>query len=345
MRVGLIARCDDRGLGHMTWEFARAMRPDRILVVVLDPTLGKEFVQHLERFDDLASEWLGFVDWSGGELPRRDLDFFLDGLDVVYSAETFYDPGLVPLAERRGVATVLHSMPEFHRADLPRPTATWLPTSWRAAETPHEAVVPVPVALDRFEHVDRGSSERTRWLHVAGNRAALDRNGTSQVLAAVRRLRRPARVEFAVQRGKIPRPVGRMPVEIVHRGGAPAEYWRLYDGVDALVLPRRYGGLCLPVQEAMAAGLAVVLPDCSPNEEWPAVLVPARRSTHLRTAAGLVQTWTSSPGHLASTMDRLADPAALAAAQAASRAWAVEHSWEALRPLYVEQLERVLSSS
>ena len=37
------------------------------------------------------------------------------------------------------------------------------------------------------------------------------------------------------------------------RIGGVANYWDAYDGYDALVLPRRYGGLCLPVQEGMAA--------------------------------------------------------------------------------------------
>jgi hypothetical protein len=32
------------------------------------------------------------------------------------------------------------------------------------------------------------------------------------------------------------------------------DYWAVYDDVSLLLLPRRYGGLCLPMQEAAACG-------------------------------------------------------------------------------------------
>jgi glycosyltransferase involved in cell wall biosynthesis len=41
----------------------------------------------------------------------------------------------------------------------------------------------------------------------------------------------------------------------------------LYTRVDALILPRRYGGLCLPMNEALLSGLPVIMPDCSPNND------------------------------------------------------------------------------
>jgi hypothetical protein len=47
----------------------------------------------------------------------------------------------------------------------------------------------------------------------------------------------------------------------------------LYDGFDAMVLPRRYAGLCLPMNEALISGLPVFMTNISPNnhilpEKW-----------------------------------------------------------------------------
>jgi glycosyltransferase involved in cell wall biosynthesis len=40
----------------------------------------------------------------------------------------------------------------------------------------------------------------------------------------------------------------------------------LYEGLDALILPHRYGGLCLPMNEALTSGLPVIMSNMSPND-------------------------------------------------------------------------------
>jgi hypothetical protein len=47
----------------------------------------------------------------------------------------------------------------------------------------------------------------------------------------------------------------------------------MYSGFDAMVLPRRYAGLCLPMNEALLSALPVFMTDISPNnailpKEW-----------------------------------------------------------------------------
>ena len=47
----------------------------------------------------------------------------------------------------------------------------------------------------------------------------------------------------------------------------------LYAGFDALLMPRRYGGLCLPMNEALFSGLPVFMTNVEPNntilpKEW-----------------------------------------------------------------------------
>ena len=45
----------------------------------------------------------------------------------------------------------------------------------------------------------------------------------------------------------------------------------MYSGFDAMVLPRRYAGLCLPMNEALMSALPVFMTNISPNN---AILPP-----------------------------------------------------------------------
>jgi glycosyltransferase involved in cell wall biosynthesis len=337
VKVGLIARADDRGLGHMTWEFHRHLAPARTLVVREPGAEARGFAPHLDRYPDGL-----VVRFDGGMLPEAEVRDWLQGLDVLYSAETFYDWHLVQWAAEAGVATVLHLMPEFHHHHVPPTTAVWAPTPWRLQHLPaYTQLVPVPVATDRFPEAAPARAGQLRVLHTAGHRAAADRNGTTQLLQALRRTRQPMTVRLATQDAALPKAQLPANVTLATEVGGTADYWDLYADADVLVLPRRYGGLCLPVQEAMAAGLAVVLPDCSPNDWWPALRVTGSQRGNITTAAGQLPLFAADPRRLAAVLDQLAtDEELLEAAQLGARAWASLHSWQALAPVYRTELER-----
>jgi hypothetical protein len=107
------------------------------------------------------------------------------------------------------------------------------------------------------------------------------------------------------------------------------------------VMPRRYGGLCLPAQEAMGAGLAVAMSDTSPNtDDWPAVGMPCRPAGHIQCQAGAVDLVQVMPQAIAAMLDQLTDPELLAAHQTAARQWAFAHSWRALLPTWRDELFR-----
>lgn len=340
MNVGLIARADNRGLGMMTSAFYRAMRPAKTLLVELGPKTRQGFESWPERYPDAT-----VVEWDGDALDESTVRGWLEGLDVVYSAETFYDVRLVEWAEQAGVATVLHVMPEFYRADV-RPTAVWTPTSWRRDTLPDAArLVPVPVEDSSIRDSRIANHEGPlRLVHVAGHRAAGDRNGTTIVLQALRQVRSPIVARVFCQDRRLPAARGIPPrVRYAAKIGGVEDRWSQYEDADLLVLPRRYGGLCLPVHEAAASGLGLVLSATSPNEDWPAVLVPTTTSSGVRTAAGIVDFANVDPRLLARQIDVLAaDRDCVETLRRAASEWATAHSWAALRPLYEAELARVL---
>lgn len=325
MRVGVVTPATDRGLGIQTMEAARALDASVLVVDCKDP----RFPTHPERFPGAT-----VVRWAQGLDPNPTMAW-LRTVDVVYAAETFFDRRFTKWANAAGVTTVLHANPEFW-TNGDAPTRLWSATPWRSdVMPPHTEVVPFPVATDRFTPVAPHDGP-CRWLHVAGKRALADRNGTDTVLAALPLLTRECTVDVVVQHGDVPMVPTVPPHVTIRLLPPPNNYWRLYDDCDALVLPRRYGGLCLPVQEAMAAGLAVVMSDLSPNHVWPGPRVPAEFLRKYTMPCGRVPVYDVNPALLAQAMDALADPERRAEVQAESRAWAAEHSWDVQAPRWLD---------
>jgi hypothetical protein len=344
MRTGLIARADNRGLGVLLWEAYRHLEPDRTLVVREPGAEAKGFTPHLDRY---PGGTVVTVDPATGRLPEEVVRPWLRGLDVVYTAETPYDFRLYEWCRELRVRTVCHAMPEFWRHELerglPRPDVAWLPTTWRAGLIPDARLVPVPVALDRLATRVR---REPVFLHPVGHRTAADRAGTTSVARALRLVHAPCRVVVATQDPEASRFRGlARGVDVEVRTGGVEHWWDSYDEASVLLHPRRFGGLSLPANEAAGAGLALVLPDVEPNREtWPGLYVPARPHGTLRAPGGEVTVYDTNAPALARAIDRLASsPDAVADLSAASLAWAQEHSWEALLPVYLDELDRACS--
>jgi hypothetical protein len=335
----MLARSENRGLGIQTHEFFRHVKPDRTLLVDMGE-LARGFDLFPERFPGAT-----VAEFRDGMFDEPLVREWLDGLDVVFTAETFYDWRMVDWARSMGVATVVQLNPEFYRHavdNLPEPSVWWAPSPWRMEHLHKDTrLVGVPVAADRFPMELPEPAERIRFVHVAGHQAAGDRNGTRQLFQALRVIRHRMTVRIITQDPKLPafRPHRGIDIETETRGRP--DYWDLYRDADVLLMPRRYGGLCLPVQEAMACGLGVVMSQVSPNDWWPTVRVAGSFRGVLNTGTGPVRMYATNPRKLGEAMVRLSrNRDELRAAQEASLGWAREHTWEKMLPQYRTELER-----
>ena len=289
MTLAMIARADQGGLGAQTWEFARHVRPDKTLVVLVGhQTRGEADVG---RYIDLGLEVQTCY------LPSTEQEaWLLDGIDHLWTAETWYSPTLVHKARARGVVTTVHANPEM---GVPEADRTWLATDWLSHHFPDAVVTPFPVAGD----VLQGSPvpmART-FVHVLSE-AMEDRNGTEIVLRAAELLTHPCRL---LMMGKIPRnlhPIARVgQVEITWLGHHPGLYYQAWPRADVLLMPRRFGGLCLPIQEAFAQQIPVLTLDLEPQRRWVSESwrVPARRPRDVRMPGGLIQVFDCDPADYA----------------------------------------------
>ena len=321
MRLGLIGRADDGGLGNLLAEFARHLRPDRVVIMDLGE-FGRSAV-HLDRY-----EGLDYRVCHGTALDLDSMDWLLDGCDVLYTAETSYNDALWSRAREKGVVTVLHAMPELFSPPH-KPDVLWLPTHWeqsRFSGIAHE-IVPVPIAMDRFTKTKRKSC-RT-FVHV-GAPAMRDRNGTEIVLGALKHVQHPCKVVMRGLAFNLVGPEG--VVEIECCSGYPDDYWDIWPpDADVLLLPRRYAGLSLPMQEALAQGIPIISLDLEPQRSWPGVMtIPTQgRPQRAAMAGGQFEIHDGSALNLAVAMDVLmADDGRVAELSKAALDYAWSISWE-----------------
>lgn len=269
MNLGLIARRDNTGLGYQTLAYYKHFQPVKTMVIDLSRLNGNP-----QNLDWYPNEMV--VDCFPNRLEMKQ---FLKGLDVVLMAETPMNYELYSLAREMGVKTANVENWEFFdhiaKPELPLPDLIIMPSTWRLqeaqifAENHNIKCVYLHHPVDRQEIPFRQRTTH-KVFHIAGKPAAHDRNGTWDALLAYPELRVITQDErFATQ----------IRSRFSHSDVfTKVSYKRLYDMGDILVFPRRYGGNCLPLNEALSAGIPVIMPDISPNnyllpKEW---LVPAK---------------------------------------------------------------------
>lgn len=256
-RWGLLARCDSRGLAWQTWDRFVATRPVKTLVVLAGR--ATPYVEDPSRFLDAGIGEVRVAEWVRSFLPDRHIAWLLDGIDALYTAETFYDRRIPDLARAASVQPVNHVNVELHGGIDTEDV--WLPSPWLAERYPG---VPIVEVHPPEPPADVEYGPRDRIVHIAGHTAAADRNGTQIVQAAMARLPRALRDRCLVRsQAQLHR---RYPgLEIVE--GDEPDRWAAYRDAALLIQPRRYGGLSMVLEEALATRTPVVASD-RVSERW-----------------------------------------------------------------------------
>jgi len=269
MRLGIIARSDNTGLGNQTRELVNMLNPDKILLIDSTPfNKNKQHPEWYEKYNCIKSH--GFP-------SSQHIKVFLNDIDVVLSCETFYDQNFIKYADKRGVKTILQYNYELFghlsNPNLPLPTVLLSPSIWeidtikRMFGNKTKVIhLPPPTNEELFYKIKENnlSKSHNKILHIAGKKAAKDRNGTNTVIDMLKYskenyqlvIKSQSEIETAT---KDPR----LTIEI----GNPSHREDMYNGFDAMVLPRRYAGLCLPMNEALLSGLPVFMTNVSPNNQ------------------------------------------------------------------------------
>ena len=306
MRLGIIARSDNTGLGNQTHELVKMLNPKKILLIDSSSFhTGNE--QHPEWYQ--GRNYRVFK----GVPDKNAIVKFIRDLDVVLSCETFYSKYFVQIAKYKNVKTVLQYNFEFLQylqvPDKFLPDMFLAPTTWnidiireRFGSTSMVEFLPPPTEASLFAtNREVNLNNSNRLLHIGGKAAAHDRNGTNSVLEMLKYSK--ARYQLIIKsQSELNIKTNDPRVQVVISNEKNRQ--DLYTGFDAMILPRRYGGLCLPMNEALLSGLPVFMTDVSPNndvlpKEW---LCESKVAGEFMTKAK-IEFYKSSPEFMAKIVD------------------------------------------
>lgn len=310
MKLGIVVRADDTGLGNQTRELVKMLEPERVLII----DSSKFHNRNPQHFDWYKGQ---NIVKSQGVPDSRVMMKFLTGLDVALSCETFYSKNFYIAAKKKKVKTVLQYnfefLEHFNNNQLLLPDVLLAPSLWRFEEVQESfgskslvTHLPPPTDEKIFSENKKINSARTnRLLHVGGKAAIYDRNGTNSVIEMLKYSKQDYELVITSQSG-VDTKCSDKRLKIVQGNQAKRE--DLYRGYDAMILPRRYAGLCLPMNEALMSGLPVFMTDISPNnlilpKEW---LAKSEFIKDFMTRIG-IQLYGADPRALAKIVDNYFD--------------------------------------
>lgn len=234
-KVGSVVLATEQGLGYL----AKSFFDNGIIdTVYIHPHTSR--TNHYEWYDNQV----------------KKSDDLLE-CDVILFFEECFDWTLIKKARERGVKTVLMVMYECTRNPLPyQPDIILSPSALDLQYYPTSTPVQVPV------DVEWKLRERAKvFVHNAGNGGLGGRNGTRELLDAMKFVKSPIKL---IIRSQVPIKEYNDP-RIEYRIGNFEDIWS--EG-DVFIFPEKFNGLSLPLQEALASGMAVICGDRFPMNTW-----------------------------------------------------------------------------
>lgn len=346
--TGMICRADNSGLGNQTWEMFRHLKPAKVLI--MDISLHNGHTNHFERYDnDWGCEITIHKSKPCQELLTDEaIDLWIENLDLVVTTEIPYNYNLFSKCRGKGIKSILIPNFEFldytNRPTLPKPDLFLVPSMWHFEDMkalhPNTKYVPVPVNRDLLPF--RKINQAKTFIHVAGVELYEDRNGTGIVLEAIKHVKSDVKFIIYSQHKLDPELSTRENIEIRYNID---NYFNIYKEGDVLLLPRRFGGLTLQLNEAMSCGMIPIMPNISPQNEFlhPASLISTCGSKKIMTRGAELKCYDVSPKVLASRIDQLAQlrPDETEKLNEYSNQYAESISWEKLKSVYLTIFEEV----
>lgn len=272
------------------------------------------------------SSYVNHYEWY----PKRSktYDELLSKVNEVWFIETPFDWNFILKAREKGIKTVFFIMYECTRKPMPYIPDVLVGGSIMEREYFGDDVkvinVPVPKELKWKLR------EKARvFVHNAGHGGLAGRNGTKELIEAIKYIKSPIKLiirsQFPLKEYKDPRVEYRI-------GDFP--YETLFAEGDVFVYPDKFGGSCLPLQEAHASGMAVMASDRHPSNTWlpKEILIPIEGYKKDR-AYSEIDSAIVSPEKIANMIDNWYDKD-ITHLSMLGKKWGEENSWDVLKKEY-----------
>lgn len=304
-KVGAVVLATEQGLGYL----AKAFYDHGLIdVVYIHPHTTR--VNHPE--------------WYKNTVKRAE-DLLM--CDTILFFEEAFEWNLIPQARERGVKTVLMPMYECTRSPLSYiPDLILTPSELDQKYYPTGKRINVPVDVKW-----RKREKALVFVHNAGNGGLGGRNGTKELLEAMKYVKSPIKL---IVRSQVP--IKEYPDKrIEYRIGTFDNIW---DEGDVFVFPEKFNGLSLPLQEAFASGMLVMCGDRFPMNTWlpKEPLIPVSGYKKERISVEF-DSAIISPVDIANTIDKWYN-SDIARFSLLGKKWGKDNSWAVLLKEYKKYL-------
>ena len=237
-KIGAIVLATDQGLGYLAKQFFDNGIIDKVYIH-----------EHSTRPTHR--------EWYPRESVVSSIDQLIEECDTIFAIETFFDWKTIPKARAKGKKTCIMVMYECTPSPFPyTPDLVLSPSLLDYDHYPGSKLVVVPAVANPVVR-----STANVFVHNAGNGGLGGRNGTAEVLEAMKHVKSPIKLILRSQRPiKVPDDP-----RIDYREGTFDDIWS--EG-DVFLFPERFNGLSLPIQEALASGMLVMASDRYPFNTW-----------------------------------------------------------------------------
>ena len=329
LKIGIISRCDYTGLAIQSKEFYDHIQ---CKALVVDISNVQPFTkQHFEWYPDQQT----ILFKRGQRFQIESLMKFLRQIKILVCFETPYDYSIIALCKALKIKTVIQPNYEFleygpgYKHALP--DLFIAPSMWNYDKIPGNKIfLPVPVNTKKFFPQLKPNT----FVHIVGKPAVHDRNGTYTFFNSLLHVKSDITVIIRSLQ-QMPSPPVPKNVKLIMDFEKKEHYQVNYSG-GVMVMPRKFGGNCLPVNEALAAEMPVIMTDISPNNLWlpKEWLIPARKTISFK-CKQMIDVHEGDAIALARKIDEFCDPVTYLREVERARQIKQQISWEMLRPIYL----------
>jgi len=293
---------------------------------------AKSFIEHgiIDKIFVYPHSTYKTEDWYGKERVNRIEDLY--ECDKLMFFETPFNWKVIPEARSRGIKTILLAMYECTQYPFPYYPDVLVGGSEIEVEHYKKLACGIPCHYINVP-VEMKWKLRERaevFIHNAGHGGLGGRNGTKELLEAMKYVKSPIKLKVRSQNLNLKSDDPR--VEIF-RGDMPYEdLWK--DG-DILIFPEKFGGSFLPMQEAYASGIPVMASDRFPTNTWlpKELLIDTDGFVKERIGAEF-DCAILNPKKIAQKIDEWYGKD-ITKYSLMGKEWAKNNSWEALKPKYL----------
>ena len=234
------------------------------VVFAVESGLGRQAKQFYDHgIFDVAliqkhSSYIEHPEWYPNRV--KTYDELLDKCSEIWFFETPFEWRYIIKARERGVKTVLVAMYECTQSPLPYYPDVILGGSVLETEFFGAKHINVPVP-DEIQWKKRTSANV--FIHNSGHGGLHGRNGTKELLQAMEFVKSPIKLIIRTQFDTFKTNDPRVEIRV---GDFP--YDTLFSEGDVFVYPDKFGGSCLPLQEAFASGMMIMASNRHPSNLW-----------------------------------------------------------------------------